>query len=121
MEQFVILGQDNYQVIDSALGGLINPIKEALCGNITDPISFFTGNCQQDQSIVAIGTIAAGDSQTDNIENHFVVEEDADEFTVTSSPIIAQGAQDSPGLTALEKVEKLKKQSLDLPSPMSHN
>jgi hypothetical protein len=34
--------------------------------------------------------------------------------TVASSPIIAQGKQDSTGLTALEKIEKLKAQWLDL-------
>ena len=94
----------------SPLSGLINPIKESLDGNITGPIASFTGNFQQNQPIVATGIIpAAGESYTCNIENHFIIEEDVNEFTVASSPIIAQGTQDSPGLTALEKIEKLTK------------
>ena len=59
----------------------------ALGGNITGPIASFTGNCQQQQQFVGNGTIAAGESQTCNIENHFVIEEDAPPTTETLTVI----------------------------------
>jgi hypothetical protein len=89
--------------------------KSALGGNITGPIPSFTGNCIQTGNInQATGNIAAGQSQTCNIINQFVIEEDDTDFTVASSPIIAQGIEDSPELTASEKIAKLKQQWLDL-------
>ena len=83
---------------------------------ITGPFPSFGGDCLPAAPNVfsTTGIIAPGEQQNCDIVNHFIIEEDANEFTVASSLIIAQGTQDSPGLTALEKIEKLKKQWLDL-------
>jgi hypothetical protein len=82
--------------------------------NITGPIPSFLGDCTQTGigSFSATGDIAAGGQETCNIVNNFVMTRN-DGLTGGSS-IISQGIADSSELTALEKVEKLKKQWLEL-------
>ena len=82
----VTLGPGDYQVFDVVLAGVFTD-KAALGGNITGPIASFTVNCQQQQQFVGNGTIASGESQTCNIENHFVIEEDAPPTTETLTVI----------------------------------
>ena len=83
----VTLGIDNYQVLDLPQPSIATD-KEDLGGNITGPIASFTGNCQQNAPDSALGTITvAGESQTCNIENHFVIEEDAPPPTETLTVI----------------------------------
>ena len=77
----VTLGSGDYQVFDTVLPEVFTD-KAALGGNITGPIASFTGNCQQQQQFIGNGTIASGDSQTCNIENHFVIEETTETLNV---------------------------------------
>ena len=82
----VTLGPGDYQVFDVVLEGVFTDIAD-LGGNITGPIASFTVNCQQQQQFVGNGTIASGDSQTCNIGNHFVIEEEAPPTTETLTVI----------------------------------
>ena len=82
----VTLDPGIYQVLDIVLPGVFTDIAD-LGGNITGPIASFTVNCQQQQQFVGNGTIAAGESQTCNIENHFVIEEEAPPTTETLTVI----------------------------------
>jgi len=82
--------------------------------DVTGPFPSFSGDCTQTGtgSFSATGDIAAGGQETCNVVNNFVMTR-SEGFTAGSS-IIAQGTADSSELTALEKVEKLKKQWLEL-------
>ena len=90
-----------------ALGGIIGD-------NIIGPVPSFTGDCTQagTGSFSATGNITSGESQTCNIFNQFIITNGGG--ITGGSSIIAQDTQDSSGLTALEKIEKLKKQWLEL-------
>ena len=114
----VTLDATSYTVAETPLPSILDDI-DALDdedSTITGPFPSFGGDCLPAAPNVfsTTGIIAPGEQQNCDIVNHFIIEEDPNEFTVASSPIIAQGTQDSPGLTALEKIEKLKKQWLDL-------
>ena len=111
----VTLNPSNYTVTETPDDSVAQEIA-TLGGTITDPIPSFTGDCSPaiPGPFEANVPIPVGESQICNIFNHFVFYEDGNDLKASASSIIAQGTQNSPGLTALEKIEKLKLQWLDL-------
>jgi hypothetical protein len=111
----VTLNPNNYTVTETPDDSVAQEIA-TLGGNIAGPIPSFTGDCSQaiPGPFEANVPVGAGESQICNIFNHFVISEDGNNLTTSASSIIAQGTQDSPGLTALAKIEKLKQQWLNL-------
>jgi hypothetical protein len=67
----VTLDPGNYQINETAYGSVFQDLNE-LGGNITGPLLTFTG---PDCDPSGAGTIAAGESQTCNLENHFNITE----------------------------------------------
>ena len=113
--QIVTLDAGNYRVTETP-DDSIETDKMNLGGNIFGPdplLTSFTGDCLHFiTTFLATGSIAAGESETCNIINKFQILDEG--LTAIDSSIIAQGTGDSPRLTALEKIEKLKTQWLEL-------
>jgi hypothetical protein len=85
--------------------------------DVTGPFPSFTGDCTQTgaASFSATGDIVAGGQETCNIVNNFVITEEEEITASTADSLItALGTEDSTGLTATEKITKLKQQWLDL-------
>jgi hypothetical protein len=80
----VTLGAGAYTVTENPDETSVAADLTALGGNITGPNITFTGQCSQTgvNSTSAAGTIAAGESQTCNLENHFIIEKDRPQLTV---------------------------------------
>ena len=72
----VTLNPSNYTVTETPDDSVAQEIA-TIRGNITGPNPSFTGDCRPaiPGPFEAIGTISAGESQTCNIENHFVINE----------------------------------------------
>jgi hypothetical protein len=77
----VTLDPGDYNVTEFAYPSVAADLAE-LGGNITYPPSLFiTGDCDDDGT----GTIVAGESQTCNLENRFIIEKDQPQLTVTKN------------------------------------
>jgi hypothetical protein len=72
----VTLGAGNYQVTETPQSSVQTKVSTLDASSnrltVTGPFATFTGDCSQTDDFEATGTIAAGESQTCDIENNFV-------------------------------------------------
>jgi hypothetical protein len=72
----VTLGAGNYQVTETPQSSVQTKVSALDASSnrliVTGPFATFTGDCSQTDDFEATGTIAAGESQTCDIENNFV-------------------------------------------------